>query len=367
MKARERGHSIPVLEASQPPDRSSVTIGGLTPAMVTALKRHLDAGNSWQSVLSTRVVGGAMIGDDLPAVGGRHRLLHDALEFVPYWPFAAGTPYRCRFDPPRDPAFADCPRLSLDIHQPVVTSPPPRVLAVHPSGGEAPENVLRFYVTFSEAMQRGHSHTHVCLTGPDGSTQPDVLYRAPVELWTHDMRCLTVLLDPGRLKRQVGPNRQLGPPLKPGRSYALVIGTGMIDQTGQSLAETHRHQFRVTAAVRQAINVTDWFLQTPVAGSTQPLLLEFPRPLDWAMLTRSIRIDLAGGPSLAGRVDISRAERRWMFTPVTPWAPGRYRIVVEPDLEDVCGNDLMAPFDRDLRRDETPLPKRPTHIPFRVT
>jgi hypothetical protein len=248
-----------------------------------------------------------------------------------------------------------------------MTRPPPRVLTVHPSGDEVPENVLRFYVTFSESMQRGHAHTQISVLGRDGSAEPDVLYRAPVELWTRDMSCLTVLLDPGRLKRQVGPNRQLGPPLKAGRGYALAIGTGMIDKFGHSLVETHGHHFRATEAVRQPIDLADWFLQTPTACSRQPLLLDFPRQLDWSMLGGSIRIEMAYGTTPSGHPEVSRAERQWMFIPDAPWSPGNYRVVVAPWLEDICGNDLMGRFDRDLRRDEAPSPAGPAQIPFTVT
>jgi hypothetical protein len=62
-----------------------------------------------------------------------------------------------------------------------------------------------------------------------------VLYRAPVELWDRSMQHLTILVDPGRLKRGVGPNRELGPPLKVGDEYALVAGSGLVDLSGEPL------------------------------------------------------------------------------------------------------------------------------------
>ena len=78
---------------------------------------------------------------------------------------------------------------------------------IFPSGGCLPENLLRFYVCFSNSMQRGRVRSKISLLGPDGEPAPDALYRAPVELWDRSMRRLTILLDPGRLKRGVGPNR----------------------------------------------------------------------------------------------------------------------------------------------------------------
>jgi hypothetical protein len=76
---------------------------------------------------------------------------------------------------------------------------------VFPSSDSLPENLLRFYVCFSNPMRRGRAEEQIGLLGPDGWSAPDTLYRPPVELWDNSMRHLTILLDPGRLKREVGP------------------------------------------------------------------------------------------------------------------------------------------------------------------
>ena len=100
-----------------------------------------------------------------------------------------------------------------------------------------PENLLRLYVLFSNLMQRGRAADNIAILGPDGSPAPDVLYRPPVELWDSNMTCLTILLDPGRLKRGVDPNRMLAPPLSAGQRYTLTVGPGMIDMHGRRLCE----------------------------------------------------------------------------------------------------------------------------------
>ena len=86
------------------------------------------------------------------------------------------------------------------------------------------------------------------------------------------MRHLTILLDPGRLKRGVGPNRELGPPLKVGHEHKLAIGSGLIDFSGRPLREGFYKPFRVSAAVRDRIAVEQWKIVPPA--------LMFPRPLD---------------------------------------------------------------------------------------
>ena len=75
----------------------------------------------------------------------------------------------------------------------------------------------------SSSMQRGRVRSEISLLGPDGKPALDVLYRAPVELWDRSMRQLTILLDPGRLKRGVGPNRELGPRSRAHRGTEMVI------------------------------------------------------------------------------------------------------------------------------------------------
>ena len=220
---------------------------------------------------------------------------------------------------------------------------------IFPSGGCLPENLLRFYVCFSNSMQRGRVRAEISLLGPDGEPAPDTLYRAPVELWDRSMRCLTVLLDPGRLKRGVGPNRELGPPLKSGQRYTLAIGSGMVDVSGRSLNQSFYKRFFVTEAARERITIAHWKILPPATKSRQPLAIKFPKPLDWALLRRAITIAPEGRPPVPGRAAIDQDERQWSFTPTSPWVAGSYSVRVASCLEDVCGNGLLAAFDRPCR------------------
>ena len=198
-------------------------------------------------------------------------------------------------------------------------------------------------------MQRGRALEEISLLDSDGQPVADALYRPPVELWDRSMRHLTVLLDPGRLKRGVGPNRELGPPLKVGQEYTLVVGSGMVDLSGRRLRKTFYKRFRVTEAVREHIAVDQWKIVPPPTKSHRPLVLTFSRPLDWALLSQTITIVSADEQLIEGRIVIDQCERRWSFTPAAPWAAGRYQVLVASSLEDVCGNTIVAAFDRQLR------------------
>ena len=163
------------------------------------------------------------------------------------------------------------------------------------------------------------------------------------------MRHLTILLDPGRLKRRVGPNRELGPPLKAGQKYTLAVGSGMVDFSGRTLCKGFQKSFHVTEPVRQHIALEQWKVLPPATNGRQPLALIFPRPLDWASLQHCITIASASGQPVSGRIAVDQGEKRWSFTPALPWTAGRYCLRVASSVEDVCGNNLYGAFDKALR------------------
>jgi hypothetical protein len=330
---------------------TGVGVYTLDPDLMASLGRYMQAGGLLQSILRVTVVPtGAPIGDNLPDVFGRYQVLEDGVRFLPHFPFERGLLYRASFDhrPLGRAGLSEV--LTLEFSLPREQSAlPAEVKHIFPSSDCLPENLLRFYVCFSNSMQRGRVEAEISLLGPDGDPAPDVLYRAPVELWDRSMRHLTILLDPGRIKRGVGPNRELGPPLKLGQEYTLAVGSGIVDLSGRRLREAFYKRFRITEAVRQPIAVEQWKIVPPATKSRQPLMVMFPRPLDWALLSHTITIVLADEQSIEGRIIIDQCESRWKFVPTSPWAAGYYQVRIVSSLEDVCGNSVIAAFDRPLR------------------
>jgi hypothetical protein len=291
--------------------------------------------------------------DSLPDVSGHYLLFEDEVEFVPHFPFESDLKYCASFDLRTlgAPLTAESLMLEFSIPTERNTSAITEVTDIFPSCDLLPENLLRFYVCFSNSMQRGRALKEISLLDSDGQPVADVLYRPPVELWDRSMRRLTVLLDPGRLKRWVGPNVELGPPLKVGRAYTLEIGSGMIDLYGRPLRESFRKHFVAGDAVREPISIEHWKILPPVTGTRQALVLMFTDPLDLALLGQTITIGPADGLVIDGRVVVDQHERRWSFTPTSPWIAGVYHIRVGSGLEDVCGNNITGAFDRPLRKD----------------
>ena len=334
------------------PGPGGVGVYHFGPDQMLALDGYLRAGGLLQSILRVTVAcaGAASSGENIPDVFGRCHVIEDGIRFLPHFPFEPGLSYRASFDPRPLGSSKLSDVLTLEFSFPKEQGVlPPRVTRIFPSSDSLPENLLRFYVHFSNAMQRGRVEAEISLFGPDGGPAPDTLYRAPVELWDSSMRHLTILLDPGRLKRGVGPNRELGPPLKPGQVYTLAVGAGMTGRSGAKLPETVYKRFRVTDAVRDPIAVEQWTVVPPETNSHRPLVITFPRPLDWALLSHTIAVASAYEPSMDGEMAIDQCERRWSFTPAAPWAAGRYQVLVASSLEDVCGNTIVAAFDRQLR------------------
>jgi hypothetical protein len=361
MRAAER----PFLKAAL----NSVSVYNLHPKVVGSLLTQTDTDHMLQSMFRVTLAGsGSPIGGGLPNVAGRHHMFEDGIRFVPHFPFERGLPYLATFDsrPLGHSLLTDAVTLefSLPVEQ---TAFPTEVTHVFPSGDRLPENVLRFYVCFSNPMQRGRAAAEISLLGPNGEPATDALYRAPVELWDRATRCLTILLDPGRLKRGVGPNRELGPPLITGQVYTLAVGARMTDMFGRRLPETVYKRFLATSALRQPVEIGQWRIVPPTINSRRPLSVTFPRPLDWALLSDSITIASAHGQPINGRITVEQCEQRWTLTPASPWHAGDYDVWVSSHLEDVCGNNLIAPFDRVFRSGSELQPDVATRsIPFHL-
>jgi hypothetical protein len=346
-----------------------ICVDDLDQRLISSLHRRAQPTSVLRPILRVRVAGPEVPGDEaLPDILGRYQVLERGIRFIPRFPFEPGIRYRASFDPrPLGvPELSEMVTLEFSLPE-KLSAESAQVEQVFPSSDSLPENLLRLYVRFSSSMQRGVATEHVSILGPDGQPALDVLYRPPVELWDRSMQLLTVLLDPGRLKRWVGPNRELGPPLSAGLDYTLVVASGMRAASGRPLAKSFYKAFHVTEPVRETVQVDRWAMHPPPVNTRRPLVLLFPRPLDWALLCHVITVESEGGRPVPGRITIDRYETRWRFTPALPWAAGSYRVHVTSELEDVCGNNLLAPFDRPLRSRGDLSSETPTQsLSFRI-
>jgi hypothetical protein len=280
---------------------------------------------------------------------GTYAVEGDALIFRPRFPLAPGMGYRGSY---QGGGFVmDAP--------PVAIRPAARVEHVYPSTDVLPANTLRLYLYFSASMSQGEAWQHIHLLDDNGAAVPFAFLELDQELWDPGNQRLTVLFDPGRIKRGVLPANEPGPPLTAGKRYRLAIDKDWRDAHGATLVEGFEKTFAAGVADRTPPDPKSWRVSAPKAGSLEPLSVEFPKPMDYALLQRMLEI-----PGVRGTVTVDRNETRWRFTPEARWRAGSYRLIADNKLEDISGNHLDRPFDAEIVR--RPDAARPVAIRFQV-
>ncbi len=161
--------------------------------------------------------------------------------------------------------------------------------------------------------------------------------------------------------------RSFGPPLQQGRAYALAIGAGMLSADGTPLSEPFRKLFFPKQPSREAINTNAWRVTAPAAGSSDPVIVEFGRALDQLSLRHAVRIASPKGTRVLGCLEVLACETSCRFQPEIPWAAGIHAVEVSTELEDCCGNSVIAPFDRPMRKQiDAAAERQPRRIQFLI-
>ena len=225
---------------------------------------------------------------------------------------------------------------------------------IYPTDERVPANVLRMYIVFSAPMSISQSASHLRLVDEDGQTVSGAFLQLEEELWDPTRRRLTVLFDPGRVKRGLRTNLERGAPLKSGHVYRVVVDAGWHDGEGAPLGAPFERRLRVGDADRRSPDPVRWRIDPIRAGSQAPVVVAFDEPLDRALVGQSLMVVDENGGRIAGMVTVPDSAREWRFTPAHPRRPGSYRLRVSTDLEDVAGNSLRRVFDTDLRVDRSP-------------
>jgi hypothetical protein len=279
---------------------------------------------------------------DVPAMLGQYRVERGALAFAPQFPVQPGVRYRASA---RIPGMAVLSAV-VDIPKPV--SKATTVERVYPSVDVLPENQLKFYIHFSQPMARGFAYEHSYLLDESGSKVHAPFLDLPEELWDPDGRRFTLFFDPGRIKRGLLSQEELGPALLEGKRYTLVIDKNWLDENGNPLAAEFRKTFTVGAADRQPIDLKVWSIRKPASQTRNPLTVVFPEPLDNAILQRELDVRDSSGAVVAGSVAVGPDEKSWIFTPGASWKKGRYSLEIGTSLADLAGNMIDRPFEIDV-------------------
>ncbi len=278
----------------------------------------------------------------LPMAG---RLERDdrTLSFRPTFGFVAGQEYVVRTGRNGEPDQLTEFRIPREA-----AAAPALVTGIYPSGDALPENVLRFYVHFSVPMTPHLATDFIALRDASGRTDRAAFMRFKQELWNADRTRLTVLIDPGRIKRSVATNLDLGPALLEGHRYELTVDPGWPSADGSSVLPSFSKHFRVGGALSEPPSVERWSWQPPRPGTRDALRIVFDRPFDRHLLDDALCVVDGGGQPVAGTPRPGDGETSWSFTPNEPWNTSDVRIVVDNALEDVAGNNFRELLDRDV-------------------
>ncbi|MEM7561536.1 MAG: hypothetical protein AAF353_00660 [Pseudomonadota bacterium] len=222
-------------------------------------------------------------------------------------------------------------------------APNPRVIAMIPESTILPANTLRIYLEFDQPMARGHVRDFIQFIDANGFVDRHAFLNLRTELWNDQQTRVSLLFDPGRLKKDVGPNKEIGTPLVAGERYSIQVLKGMKSAAGLPLTESSVFEFDAVKSERTNIDPSRWALGIPHSGSISPLSLGFNRTMDSENIKHTLWVRSADNQIIEG--EVTQSHQRWMFTPESIWKSGNYEIVIHHSMEDIAGNRVSHGFD----------------------
>lgn len=274
----------------------------------------------------------------MPPMAGGWELADGRLRFVPRFPLARNVRYRAELRRPGLPLLTSYFELPADQVRPST-----EVVQVYPSADVIPENHLKFYIQFSAPMSRGGVYEHIHIRDAAGRIVDLAFLELGEELWDPAMTRLTLLIDPGRIKRGVKPLEDVGPVFEVGKRFSLTVASACRDAAGRPLQAGFEKRFEVAPADRRPPDPQRWTVAAPAAGTREALVLTFDEPMDQALALRLIEVD-----GVDGDAELGAGERQWRLVPFQPWRRGAHRIRVATTIEDLAGNNIGKPFDVDV-------------------
>lgn len=289
----------------------------------------------WESVLVVR----ASADEAAPAMLGEYVENGGVITFTPRFAPSPGVELHATF-------HVNKSTLEATFGEPAkAIAATTRVANLYPSTDEWPENTLKMYLAFSAPMAAGEAYSHIRVLDDQGRVILQPFVEIEQELWDASGTRLTVLFDPGRIKRGLVDNEESGPPLVAGRSVTIEVDLSWRDASGAPLAEKFVRIIRVTPAVRDVVHVKQWKVDAPLTSDAD-LVVTFDRPMDHALAQRAISVTKDGG-TIGGKIQVTDDETVWRFTPDAPWTAGAYFIAVDGVIEDLAGNRPGKMFDVD--------------------
>jgi len=280
-------------------------------------------------------------------MAGHYKEDAGVVKFVPIFEFVEGQNYvvRVKQSVSEDNQAPTLTEFNIPSNAAVT---PTQVTKLYPSATSLPENVLRFYIHFSKPMKPHVAFDYIKLVNASGTIDDAAFMKFKQELWSEDRKRLTLLMDPGRIKRNVSTNLRLGPALRKGQRYRLVIEAGWPAANAEQALKQFTKHFQVSDPLRQLPDVNQWVITAPTIGTSSALSIKFDRPFDYQLLQKDINVVSETGFDIPGEISIEDNETTWRFQPNDNWAYKRIKIVIDSELEDVAGNNFRDLLDHSI-------------------
>jgi hypothetical protein len=285
-----------------------------------------------------------------PSMLGKYERSGNEVKFTPRFPLSAGATYRAS-----GKAAGTTTVLDYRVPAPAAKAPP-RVVNIYPTADVLPANHLRFYIYFDRPMRGGKElFNHLLILDEKGKEVEEPWLVD--EIWDEENNCLILYIHPGRIKWGVELRELMGPVLYEKRSYTLVVRGEWTDLDGNKIGKDTFKKFRTTPEDRVRIELGEWKLTAPKAGTHDAVTLTLSKSIDYRSLHTGLTVVNAKGQAIAGTIAAGKDEKSWTFAPTQPWQTGKHRVNVNPDLEDVAGNTPSRPFDMNLLTPRFPAQK----------
>ena len=275
------------------------------------------------------------------AMQGNFSILENKLIFKPYFSFEIGLAYVLRLKNIDSEEFYYVP-FQIGEKEKVDEA---KLLTIFPTANLLPENLLRFYFYFQTPMKQEEALKHIKLIDENGNADDHAFMKFKEELWSSDGKRLTILFDPGRIKRGVFTNEIQGPALENTKHYHLNVSAEWQDVHGQKLFKNTKKEIIVIEAIREKIKIEKWALEKPSLDSHGKLFIHFDRIMDHALIESMIQIRGDEENLIEGQWELLDNEKRVQFIPQNKWEKGDYKIEFDTRLEDVSGNNLQNLLD----------------------
>lgn len=242
----------------------------------------------------------------------------------------------------------------------------PVLQASYPSCDTVPANLLKVYLQFTEPMMEARSAQFVQLFDAKGDTVKNAFLDLQPELWNEDGTVLTLWLDPGRIKQDLIPNKELGTVLNENSRYTLRVAKGWRSKAGLPLQADYERSYVTAGRDVKKPDMPNWSVIPPAANATGFVTIDFKETLDWTLLNVALTV-WSEKKAIKGRFTTDFCERTLRFEPYESWKSGTYNFLIEPRIEDLAGNNLHRLFETEVTDDpEVFTSKAGYTLPFTV-